>query len=267
MSSSAAVSSWSAAGATLARPTTSSLFPCLLHPENPVVFIDVSLPARNATTGRMELPAPEGATGFAHPAAGTHRVAIELFAAKAPALARNVYAMCTGTTLRVVNGHDTPVGYVGTAVYASIPGTSVTLGDVLRNDGTGMFSIYNQGNHFYAVPPFQKDVLVGDDCGLPMERGYVVAVPVPGLPSTVEGQPVSSSIQILLDAPTNMQTFADGALIVGRVVGRTPTEVERSIAHLQQTSKVVYQVLKAASSGASTQTDQVLPGVVLSGEL
>lgn len=263
--SSAASSSWTAAGASLVRPTTISIFPCLLHPENPVVFLDVSIPARNPTTGRMELPVPQGTTGFAHPTAGTHRVVIELFAHKASALAHNVYAMCTGTTQRLVNGKDTAVGYMGTAVYASNPGGSVTLGDVLRNDGSGMFSIYNHGNHFYAMPPFQKDVLVGDDCGLPIERGYVVAAPVPGLPSTTEGQPVSTSIQILLDAPSSMQSFADSSLIVGRVIGRTPTEVERSIAHLQHTSKVVFQVLRAAASNA--QEEKVLPGVVLCGEL
>lgn len=258
-------SSWSAAGATLPRPTTVSLFPTLLHPENPVVFVDVSIPARNATTGRLELPAPEGNTGFASPCPGSHRVAIELFANKSSVLARNVYAMCVGTTQRVVNGKDTPVGYTGAAVYASVPGSSVTFGDVLRNDGSGVFSIYNHGNHFYALPPFQKDVLVGDDCGLPVERGFVVAVPVDGIASTSEGQPVGSSIQILLDPPQDMKSFANSALIVGRVVGRNPTEAERSIAHLQHVSKVVFQVRRAAASGGGDE--MVLPGIVQSGEL
>lgn len=257
-------SSWCCAGASIPRPSTISLFPSLLHQSNPVVFLDVSLPARNPATGRVELPAPDGVSGFAKPVPGSHRVAIELFAHKAPALAQNVYAFATGTTQRIVNGREVPVGYAGCSVYASNPGSSVTLGDVVCNDGSGTFSIYNHGNHFYAVPPFQKDVLVGDDCGLPLERGYVVAVPAALLPPTSEGVPVGSCIEIILDAPKSMQSLADAALIVGRVVGRTPTEVERSIAHLQHTSKVVYQVLKA---GVPAGEERVLPGVVLSGEL
>lgn len=239
------------------------MFPSLLHPDNPVVFMDIILPSLSPSTGLRVVPTVSEylATSVQHQT--QHRVCIELFANISPVLAKNVYSMCIGATQRVVNGVGRPAGYQGTHVFHSNPGATVSLGDVLCDNGKGMYSIYNGGNHFYAEAPFQKDVTGGEGappciCGV---RGLVTMY----LDDSNTANSLGSAITIrLTESPSEPKDrFYAKEYVVGRVVGRTPTEAEYAISHLQHISKTVYVERKAHASGG----DAALPVVVLSGEL
>lgn len=87
----------------------------LLHPENPVVFLDISIGGQ--------------ALG---------RIKIELFAHLVPKTAENFRQFCTGEFKR--NG--VPQGYKNTTFHRIIKDFMVQGGDFMRGDGTGSISIY-----------------------------------------------------------------------------------------------------------------------------
>jgi len=89
--------------------------PSLLHPDNPVVFFDVSIGAQNI--GRIKL---------------------ELFSHLVPKTAENFRQFCTGEFKR--NG--IPQGYKGASFHRIIKDFMIQGGDFLRGDGSGSISIF-----------------------------------------------------------------------------------------------------------------------------
>lgn len=87
----------------------------LLHRDNPVVFLDVSIGGQ---------------------AAG--RIKIELFAHLVPKTAENFRQFCTGEFKR----SGVPQGYKNAPIHRIIKDFMVQGGDFLRGDGTGTVSIY-----------------------------------------------------------------------------------------------------------------------------
>lgn len=260
-------SAW-ATGSLIREPSTSELFPMLSHPSNPVVFFDIALPVTNPMSGTKEIPtASVGRGNLLQP-----RVCVEIFAHGADtAAAKNFYELCVGSQSRVVNGAQKVAGYQTSRVYDANPGGWVSLGDVVSDTGRGVFSIFNHGNHFYAEPIFAKTAELGE--ALPQDslvaaRGIVVMVP----PAQATNPPTGSAaggccFRILLTPLGSMERardFVKSHLVVGRVVGRTAADVERSLSHLNAVSKVVFHEVKAAQSSIEAL---VLPTVVLCGEL
>jgi peptidyl-prolyl isomerase H (cyclophilin H) len=96
-----------------AHSTTNGLF--LLHSDNPVVFLDVSIGGQ--IIGRIK---------------------IELFADLVPKTAENFRQLCTGEFKR--NG--LPQGYKNAAFHRIIKDFMIQGGDFMRGDGTGSISIY-----------------------------------------------------------------------------------------------------------------------------
>ncbi|EKX74326.1 cyclophilin, putative [Theileria equi strain WA] len=87
----------------------------LSNPQNPVVFMDVSL--------------------------GSHllgRLKIELFADKVPKTCENFRKFCTGE----FKHNAVPVGYKNTSFFKVINDYMVQGGDFVKGDGTGSLSIY-----------------------------------------------------------------------------------------------------------------------------
>lgn len=87
----------------------------LLDPENPVVFLDVSIGGQ-----------------------GLGRIKIELFAHLVPKTAENFRQLCTGEFKR--NG--IPQGYKNVTFHRIIKDFMIQGGDFMRGDGTGSISIY-----------------------------------------------------------------------------------------------------------------------------
>ncbi len=93
------------------------LFNNLRHPDNPVVFMDVSIGGN-----------PSG------------RIYIELFADVVPKTAENFRQLCTGEKLR--NG--LPIGYKNATFHRVIKDFMIQGGDFIKGDGTGSYSIYGE---------------------------------------------------------------------------------------------------------------------------
>eukprot|EP01006_Ploeotia_vitrea_P029392 TRINITY_DN6194_c0_g1_i1.p1 TRINITY_DN6194_c0_g1~~TRINITY_DN6194_c0_g1_i1.p1 ORF type:complete len:187 (+),score=75.37 TRINITY_DN6194_c0_g1_i1:33-593(+) len=98
----------------------------LAHPnqsdvKNPVVFFDIAIGGH---------------------AAG--RIVMELFADVTPLTAENFRQLCTGES-RV---DDEPQGYKGSKFHRIMQGFMVQGGDFVKGDGTGAYSIYNNGGRF-----------------------------------------------------------------------------------------------------------------------
>jgi peptidyl-prolyl isomerase H (cyclophilin H) len=91
------------------------LFNSLRHPDNPVVFLDISIAGNEAG-----------------------RIYIELYADIVPKTAENFRQFCTGEKLR----GSTPVGYKNSSFHRIIKGFMIQGGDFVKGDGTGSFSIY-----------------------------------------------------------------------------------------------------------------------------
>lgn len=87
----------------------------LLHPDNPVVFLDISIGPQ--VIGRIK---------------------IELFAHLVPKSAENFRQFCTGEFKR--NG--IPTGYKNATFHRIIKDFMIQGGDFLKGDGTGSISIY-----------------------------------------------------------------------------------------------------------------------------
>jgi len=93
------------------------LFIKLRHPENPVVFFDISIGG-----------SPIG------------KIYMELFADVVPKTAENFRQLCTGEKLK--NG--VPTGYKNSEFHRIIPDFMLQGGDFLKGDGTGSYSIYGE---------------------------------------------------------------------------------------------------------------------------
>lgn len=93
------------------------LFANLRHPDNPVVFFDISIGG-----------SPSG------------RIYIELFADVVPKTAENFRQFCTGEKLR--NG--IPIGYKNAPFHRVIKDFMTQGGDFIKGDGTGSYSIYGE---------------------------------------------------------------------------------------------------------------------------
>lgn len=87
----------------------------LKHPENPVVFFDISIGGH---------------------AAG--RIKIELYADLVPKTAENFRQFCTGEFRR----GTTPIGYKNCVFHRIIKDFMIQGGDFMNGDGTGVCSIY-----------------------------------------------------------------------------------------------------------------------------
>lgn len=93
------------------------LFVNLRHPENPVVFFDVSIGG-----------SPAG------------RIYMELFADVVPKTAENFRQFCTGEKLK----DGVPTGYKNSQFHRVIKDFMLQGGDFLKGDGTGSYSIYGE---------------------------------------------------------------------------------------------------------------------------
>ncbi|KAK4036134.1 peptidyl-prolyl cis-trans isomerase H [Daphnia magna] len=100
-------------------PTWNQIQGQLRHPNNPVVFLDVTV----------------GSTDIG-------RIIIELFADVVPKTAENFRQFCTGEFKR----DGLPTGYKGTSFHRVIKDFMIQGGDFLNGDGTGCLSIY--GDNF-----------------------------------------------------------------------------------------------------------------------
>ena len=87
----------------------------LRHPDNPVVFFDI-------TVGQTEIG----------------RMIMELYADVCPKTAENFRQFCTGEYKR----DKVPIGYKGATFHRVIKDFMIQGGDFLRCDGTGSMSIY-----------------------------------------------------------------------------------------------------------------------------
>ncbi|CAF3263467.1 unnamed protein product [Rotaria socialis] len=87
----------------------------LLHPDNPVVFFDI-------TVGNTEIG----------------RVLIELYAHAAPKTAENFRQFCTGELKK----DGVPCGYKNAPFHRVIKDFMIQGGDIVNGDGTGLMSIY-----------------------------------------------------------------------------------------------------------------------------
>lgn len=97
------------------------------HPDNPVVFFDITLGGE-----------PLG------------RVKMELFKDVVPRTAENFRQFCTGETK---NAHGRPQGYKGCKFHRVIKEFMIQGGDFLNGDGTGSTCIY--GTRAFADENFQ----------------------------------------------------------------------------------------------------------------
>lgn len=88
----------------------------LRHPNNPVVFFDI-------TVGTTEIG----------------RMKMELFADITPKTAENFRQFCTGEYRR----DGVPIGYKGCSVHRVIKDFMIQGGDFINNDGTGLMSIFS----------------------------------------------------------------------------------------------------------------------------
>eukprot|EP00922_Rhytidocystis_sp_ex-Travisia-forbesii_P021767 GHVS01031877.1.p1 GENE.GHVS01031877.1~~GHVS01031877.1.p1 ORF type:complete len:202 (-),score=43.12 GHVS01031877.1:1138-1743(-) len=102
-------SSSAATAQTLCRPTR--------HPDNPVVFFDVSVGSHSLGTIRMEL-----------------------FKDVVPKTAENFRQFCTGE----YKHNGAPVGYKHSKFHRVIKGFMIQGGDFVSGDGTGLMSIYGE---------------------------------------------------------------------------------------------------------------------------
>lgn len=93
------------------------LFANLRHPDNPVVFFDISIGG-----------SPSG------------RIFIELFADVVPKTSENFRQFCTGEKIR--NG--IPIGYKNSTFHRVIKDFMIQGGDYVKGDGTGSYSIYGE---------------------------------------------------------------------------------------------------------------------------
>ena len=91
----------------------------LLHPDNPVVFLDICLDTQ-----------PLG------------RIKIELFAHELPKTAENFRQFCTGEYRLGSN----PQGYKGSAFHRVIKDFMIQGGDFISGNGTGSITIYGGSN-------------------------------------------------------------------------------------------------------------------------
>uniref|UniRef100_A0A5S6Q9Q5 Peptidyl-prolyl cis-trans isomerase n=1 Tax=Trichuris muris TaxID=70415 RepID=A0A5S6Q9Q5_TRIMR len=91
----------------------------LRHPENPVVFFEMS--AAGTSLGTFK---------------------VELFADVVPKTAENFRQLCTGEFRK----DGVPIGYRNSCFHRVIKDFMVQGGDIVNGDGTGMMSIY--GEHF-----------------------------------------------------------------------------------------------------------------------
>lgn len=106
----------------------------LLHPDNPVVFLDVSV--------------------------GTHeagRIKIELFKHIAPKCAENFRQFCTGE----FRENQVPMGYKGSTFHRIIKDFMIQGGDFVKGDGTGCVSIFGGSfaDETFVLPHFRSGLL------------------------------------------------------------------------------------------------------------
>ncbi|XKL61557.1 hypothetical protein PGB90_008614 [Kerria lacca] len=101
-------------------PTWAQIQYQLKNPNNPVVFLDVSV----------------GATEIG-------RMIIELYADVVPKTCENFRRFCTGEHKR----DGIPIGYKGSTFHRVIKDFMIQGGDFINGDGTGVMSIYG-GGHF-----------------------------------------------------------------------------------------------------------------------
>lgn len=261
-------------GAAIRQPstcTTAARYDTLLHPENPVVFFDVLVPQTATSSSATVMPTtPHEYLAMDAAFQTRHRVSVELFAHWTPILAKNVYDLALGVPTRVVNGALQPAGYQGTRVFSATPETVVNFGDVVCNNGSGHFSIYNDKSSFRCLPPLSctasvettADTVVPHAplCGL---RGIVTMHHDAVSAGTSELPRLGSSLSIrLAPAPSNpMDPFFATSYIVGRVTGRSESQREASLLHLAHVAEAASFELRQHGGGA------VLPHVIVCGEL
>ncbi|PFH34853.1 U-snRNP-associated cyclophilin family protein [Besnoitia besnoiti] len=106
----------------------------LLHPDNPVVFLDIAI--------------------------GSHevgRIKIELFKNIAPKSAENFRQFCTGEFRQ----NQVPIGYKGVSFHRIIKDFMIQGGDFVKGDGTGCLSIYGSSfaDEAFVLPHFRSGLL------------------------------------------------------------------------------------------------------------
>ncbi|KYF43872.1 U-snRNP-associated cyclophilin family protein [Toxoplasma gondii ARI] len=106
----------------------------LLHPDNPVVFFDISIGSHEAG-----------------------RIKIELFKNLAPKSAENFRQFCTGEFRQ----NQVPIGYKGATFHRIIKNFMIQGGDFVKGDGTGRLSIYGSSfpDEAFVLPHFRSGLL------------------------------------------------------------------------------------------------------------
>ncbi|KII62537.1 Peptidyl-prolyl cis-trans isomerase H [Thelohanellus kitauei] len=94
----------------------SDLFAQLTHPDNPIVFFDISIGGQDTGTMKMEL-----------------------FKNIVPRTAENFLKFCTGEHRK----DGVPMGYKGCSFHRIVKDFMIQGGDFINNDGTGVYSIYD----------------------------------------------------------------------------------------------------------------------------
>jgi cyclophilin family peptidyl-prolyl cis-trans isomerase len=202
----------------------------VLEPTNPVVFLDLAIaggPQRRRET----------------------RLYVELLAHVNPLLARNFYAFCTGDFTRLSEGREVPCGYKGAAFFEAVPGRSLTGGDVVTNSGsTNVSSLSTPAAAKLSAPPLLATLPAA---ALRNCCGFVYAV------ATATGT-AGSQFRVVFPAEEVPPASLGG--IVGRLIARTPGDVEGTLAALQEATKAVWSAQRGAAGTA-------LPYVALCGEM
>jgi peptidyl-prolyl isomerase H (cyclophilin H) len=93
------------------------LFASLRHPDNPVVFFEITIGGQPSGT-----------------------IYMELFADVVPKTAENFRQFCTGEFMR----SNLPIGYKNSKVHRVIKGFMIQGGDFLKGNGQGSASIYGE---------------------------------------------------------------------------------------------------------------------------
>ncbi|RNF21808.1 peptidyl-prolyl isomerase E (cyclophilin E) [Trypanosoma conorhini] len=221
----------------------------LAHPSNPVVFLDIECPRSAA-----------GGEGGGAP----QRILLELFADLAPTLASNMYALCVGSSTRVVEQRLQPAGYKGTVLHDALVGQYVIGGDVMGGGGSGFFSALGERQGPLPVPPSELEALAAtapDRCRHTQGVYMQYWNHVPGAPAAATTLKVASSFRLDTVERGADATMPTDAILIGRMVHRDAAAHTVAKRQLLELTKAVFHAKRG------TTVPRLLPTIVLCGEM